>query len=158
MWKGSWCTIASGPLDHCLPGITWDLVLTWLWSLSHILPSSATDVKQRMQIAWLCVHCLMNVIFYLFQYQSVNSCSVLWVISDIGRVQGEKAQGVLLEESIKACMRGMCTDIALVATKSDILDLRAYNRYDRILFYIPLYKNRKITTYVIPYMNNHTWI
>ncbi|XP_066482833.1 nuclear GTPase SLIP-GC isoform X2 [Tiliqua scincoides] len=59
--------------------------------------------------------------------ESVAACSVLWIISDIERAQGEKVQGLLLDESIKACVGGKCTDIALVATKSDNLNLRAYN-------------------------------
>ncbi|XP_015270643.1 PREDICTED: nuclear GTPase SLIP-GC-like [Gekko japonicus] len=58
--------------------------------------------------------------------QSINTCSVIWIISDIERTQGEKIQAKLLEESIKAFPGGVCTDIAMVVTKSDKMDLDEY--------------------------------
>ncbi|KAL8184964.1 UNVERIFIED_CONTAM: hypothetical protein K2H54_033462 [Gekko kuhli] len=60
--------------------------------------------------------------------QSINTCSVIWIISDIERSQGEKIQAMLLEESIKAFPGGVCTDIAMVVTKSDKMDLEEYMR------------------------------
>uniref|UniRef100_A0ACB8G9K2 Uncharacterized protein n=1 Tax=Sphaerodactylus townsendi TaxID=933632 RepID=A0ACB8G9K2_9SAUR len=60
--------------------------------------------------------------------ESINKCSVIWIVSDIERVVGEKTQDQLLEESIKAFPGGMCTDIALVVSKSDKIDLDEYRR------------------------------
>ncbi|XP_053878956.1 nuclear GTPase SLIP-GC [Malaclemys terrapin pileata] len=60
--------------------------------------------------------------------ESINKCSVIWVISDIERVLGDKVHEVLLKESIKAYQGGMCSDIALVVTKSDKLQLEEYLR------------------------------
>ncbi|XP_065443500.1 nuclear GTPase SLIP-GC [Chrysemys picta bellii] len=60
--------------------------------------------------------------------ESINKCSVIWVISDIERVLGDKVHEVLLKESIKAYQGGMCSDIALVVTKSDKLHLKEYLR------------------------------
>ncbi|XP_067400673.1 nuclear GTPase SLIP-GC-like, partial [Emydura macquarii macquarii] len=58
--------------------------------------------------------------------ESINKCSVIWVISDIERVGGDQVHEVLLTESIKAYQGGMCSDIALVVTKSDKLHLKEY--------------------------------
>jgi hypothetical protein len=55
---------------------------------------------------------------------------VLWVISDIERVSGGRAHEDLLNESIRACQRGFCRDIALVVTKTDRLHLPEYLRYE----------------------------
>lgn len=60
--------------------------------------------------------------------ESINKCSVIWIISDIERVLGDKVHEVLLTESIKAYQGGMCSDIALVVTKSDKLQLEEYLR------------------------------
>nr|XP_042703101.1 nuclear GTPase SLIP-GC-like [Chrysemys picta bellii] len=60
--------------------------------------------------------------------ESINKCSVIWVISDIERAVGAKVHEVLLKESIKAYQGGMCSDIALVVTKSDKLQLEEYLR------------------------------
>ncbi|XP_044867805.1 nuclear GTPase SLIP-GC-like [Mauremys mutica] len=60
--------------------------------------------------------------------ESINKCSVIWIISDIERVVGGKVHEVLLTESIKAYQGGMCSDIALVVTKSDKLHLKEYLR------------------------------
>ncbi|XP_065258190.1 nuclear GTPase SLIP-GC-like [Emys orbicularis] len=60
--------------------------------------------------------------------ESINKCSVIWVISDIERAVGAKVHEVLLTESIKAYQGGMCSDIALVVTKSDKLHLKEYLR------------------------------
>ncbi|KAH0519315.1 Nuclear GTPase SLIP-GC [Microtus ochrogaster] len=60
--------------------------------------------------------------------KTVDKCSVIWVISDVERVSGGKAHEDLLNESIKACQRGFCRDIALVVTKTDKLHLREYLR------------------------------
>lgn len=61
--------------------------------------------------------------------QTIDKCSVIWVISDIERASGGKAHEDLLNESIKACQRGFCRDIALVVTKTDKLQLQEYLRY-----------------------------
>ncbi|TFK01543.1 NADH-cytochrome b5 reductase 2 [Platysternon megacephalum] len=60
--------------------------------------------------------------------ESINKCSVIWVISDIERAVGGKVHEVLLTESIKAYQGGMCSDIALLVTKSDKLHLKEYLR------------------------------
>ncbi|XP_039374225.1 nuclear GTPase SLIP-GC-like [Mauremys reevesii] len=60
--------------------------------------------------------------------ESINKCSVIWIISDIEQVVWGKAHEVLLTESIKAYQGGMCSDIALVVTKSDKLQLEEYRR------------------------------
>nr|XP_019588722.1 PREDICTED: nuclear GTPase SLIP-GC isoform X3 [Rhinolophus sinicus] len=60
--------------------------------------------------------------------KTIDKCSVIWVISDIERVSGGRAHEDLLNESIKACQRGFCRDIALVVTKTDKLHLPEYLR------------------------------
>uniref|UniRef100_A0ACB8G8X6 Uncharacterized protein n=1 Tax=Sphaerodactylus townsendi TaxID=933632 RepID=A0ACB8G8X6_9SAUR len=60
--------------------------------------------------------------------KNINKCTVIWIVSDIERVLGEKTQDQLLEESIKAFPGGMCTDIALVVSKSDKINLDEYRR------------------------------
>ncbi|KAL1780777.1 nuclear GTPase SLIP-GC [Sigmodon hispidus] len=60
--------------------------------------------------------------------KTIDKCSVIWVISDVERVSGGKAHEDLLNESIKACQRGFCRDIALVVTKTDKLHLWEYLR------------------------------
>ncbi|KAM9070317.1 nuclear GTPase SLIP-GC isoform 3-T3 [Sarcophilus harrisii] len=60
--------------------------------------------------------------------ETIDKCSVIWVISDIERISGEKIHEELLCESIKACQRGVCQDIALVVTKCDKLYLPEYLR------------------------------
>ncbi|XP_074144512.1 nuclear GTPase SLIP-GC isoform X3 [Sminthopsis crassicaudata] len=62
--------------------------------------------------------------------RTIDKCSVIWVISDIERISGGKIHEELLCESIKACQRGLCQDIALVVTKCDKLYLPEYLRYD----------------------------
>lgn len=54
---------------------------------------------------------------------------MIWVISDIERASGGRAHEDLLNESIKACQRGFCRDVALVVTKTDKLYLPEYLRY-----------------------------
>uniref|UniRef100_A0A8D0RUM8 Nuclear GTPase SLIP-GC n=1 Tax=Sus scrofa TaxID=9823 RepID=A0A8D0RUM8_PIG len=61
--------------------------------------------------------------------KTIDKCSVIWVISDIERVSGGRAHEDLLNESIKACQRGFCRDVALVVTKTDKLHLPEYLRY-----------------------------
>lgn len=60
--------------------------------------------------------------------KTIDKCSAIWVISDIERVSGGRAHEDLLNESIKACQRGFCRDIALVVTKTDKLHLPEYLR------------------------------
>ncbi|XP_050658434.1 nuclear GTPase SLIP-GC isoform X2 [Macaca thibetana thibetana] len=60
--------------------------------------------------------------------KTIDKCSVIWVISDIERVSGGRAHEDLLNESIKACQRGFCRDVALVVTKADKLHLPEYLR------------------------------
>uniref|UniRef100_A0A8C9UQ17 Dynamin N-terminal domain-containing protein n=1 Tax=Spermophilus dauricus TaxID=99837 RepID=A0A8C9UQ17_SPEDA len=61
--------------------------------------------------------------------KTIDKCSAIWVISDIERVSGGRAHEDLLNESIKACQRGFCRDVALVVTKTDKLHLPEYLRY-----------------------------
>ncbi|XP_074845166.1 nuclear GTPase SLIP-GC-like [Carettochelys insculpta] len=63
--------------------------------------------------------------------ENIKKCSVIWVISDIKRVQGGKDHEKLLEEGIKAYQGGMCCDLALVVTQSDNLRLQEYLRERR---------------------------
>ncbi|XP_074845171.1 nuclear GTPase SLIP-GC-like [Carettochelys insculpta] len=58
--------------------------------------------------------------------ESINKCSVIWIVSDIERVVGNKTDELLLAESIKAYQGGMCSDLAQVVTKSDKLYLKEY--------------------------------
>ncbi|XP_014380300.1 nuclear GTPase SLIP-GC-like [Alligator sinensis] len=58
--------------------------------------------------------------------ESINACSVIWIINGMVRIQGGKVQEMLLAESIKAYQTGKCSDITLVVTKSDALDLEEY--------------------------------
>ncbi|XP_027703654.1 nuclear GTPase SLIP-GC isoform X3 [Vombatus ursinus] len=60
--------------------------------------------------------------------ETIDKCSVIWVISDIEKISGGKIHEELLCESIKACQRGVCQDIALVVTKCDKLYLPDYLR------------------------------
>ncbi|XP_007192849.1 nuclear GTPase SLIP-GC [Balaenoptera acutorostrata] len=60
--------------------------------------------------------------------KTIDKCSVIWLISDIERVSGGRAHEDLLNESIKACQRGFCRDVALVVTKTDKLHLPEYLR------------------------------
>ncbi|KAF7459516.1 nuclear GTPase SLIP-GC [Marmota monax] len=60
--------------------------------------------------------------------KTIDKCSAIWVISDIERVSGGRAHEDLLNESIKACQRGLCRDVALVVTKTDKLHLPEYLR------------------------------
>ncbi|XP_007936964.2 nuclear GTPase SLIP-GC [Orycteropus afer afer] len=64
--------------------------------------------------------------------KTIDKCSVIWVISDIERVSGGKTHEDLLNESIKACQRAFCRDIALVVTKTDKLHLPEYLRERKV--------------------------
>ncbi|KAM5264102.1 nuclear GTPase SLIP-GC [Ctenodactylus gundi] len=64
--------------------------------------------------------------------KTIDKCSVIWVISDVERVSGRRAHEDLLNESIKACQRGFCRDIALVVTKTDKLHLPEYLRERKV--------------------------
>ncbi|XP_006774851.1 PREDICTED: nuclear GTPase SLIP-GC [Myotis davidii] len=64
--------------------------------------------------------------------KTIDKCSVIWVITDIERVSGGRAHEDLLNESIKACQRGFCRDIALVVTKTDKLHLPEYLRERKV--------------------------
>ncbi|XP_025778089.1 nuclear GTPase SLIP-GC [Puma concolor] len=64
--------------------------------------------------------------------KTIDKCSVIWLISDIERVSGGRAHEDLLNESIKACQRGFCRDVALVVTKTDKLHLLEYLRERKV--------------------------
>ncbi|XP_058406425.1 nuclear GTPase SLIP-GC isoform X2 [Diceros bicornis minor] len=64
--------------------------------------------------------------------KTIDKCSVIWVISDIERVSGGRVHENLLNESIKACQRGFCRDVALVVTKTDKLHLPEYLRERKV--------------------------
>ncbi|XP_029801504.1 nuclear GTPase SLIP-GC isoform X2 [Suricata suricatta] len=64
--------------------------------------------------------------------ETIDKCSVIWVISDIERVSGGRAHEDHLNESIKACQRGFCKDVALVVTKTDKLHLPEYLRERKV--------------------------
>ncbi|XP_062942638.1 nuclear GTPase SLIP-GC isoform X4 [Cynocephalus volans] len=65
---------------------------------------------------------------HLLSDQTIDKCSVIWVISDVERVSGGRAHEDLLNESVRACQRGSCKDVALVVTKTDKLHLPEYLR------------------------------
>nr|XP_044986479.1 nuclear GTPase SLIP-GC [Jaculus jaculus] len=60
--------------------------------------------------------------------KTIDKCSVIWVVSDIESAAGGRAHEDLLNESLRACQRGFCRDIALVVTKTDKLHLTEYLR------------------------------
>ncbi|XP_043342621.1 nuclear GTPase SLIP-GC isoform X4 [Cervus canadensis] len=64
--------------------------------------------------------------------KTIDKCSVIWVISDIERISGGRAHEDLLNESMKACQRGFCRDLALVVTKTDKLHLPEYLRERKV--------------------------
>uniref|UniRef100_A0A8B9QAN6 Dynamin N-terminal domain-containing protein n=1 Tax=Apteryx owenii TaxID=8824 RepID=A0A8B9QAN6_APTOW len=64
--------------------------------------------------------------------ENINKCAVIWVVSSFERIQGDKTHEKLLGEGMKAFQCGMCRDIALVATKSDSLDLEEYRRNETV--------------------------
>ncbi|KAM5308195.1 nuclear GTPase SLIP-GC isoform 2-T6 [Glossophaga mutica] len=64
--------------------------------------------------------------------KTIDKCSVIWVISDVERVSGGRAHEDLLNESLKACQRGFCRDVALVVTKADKLHLPEYLRERKV--------------------------
>ncbi|XP_070336724.1 nuclear GTPase SLIP-GC isoform X4 [Odocoileus virginianus] len=64
--------------------------------------------------------------------ETIDKCSVIWVISDIERISGGRAHEDLLNESMKACQRGFCRDLALVVTKTDKLHLPEYLRERKV--------------------------
>ncbi|XP_023417290.2 nuclear GTPase SLIP-GC isoform X1 [Cavia porcellus] len=64
--------------------------------------------------------------------KTIDKCSVIWVISDVERASGGRAHEDLVNESIKACQRGFCMDIALVVTKTDKLNLPEYLRERKV--------------------------
>ncbi|TEA24386.1 hypothetical protein DBR06_SOUSAS4410096, partial [Sousa chinensis] len=68
--------------------------------------------------------------------KTIDKCSVIWLISDIERVSGGRAHEDLLNESIKACQRGFCRDMALVVTKTDKLHLPEYLRLFAMLLFL----------------------
>ncbi|XP_055969873.1 nuclear GTPase SLIP-GC [Sorex fumeus] len=60
--------------------------------------------------------------------KTIDKCSVIWVLSDVERVLGGHAPTALLDESIRACQRGLCRHVALVVTKTDKLHLAEHLR------------------------------
>ncbi|XP_012663157.1 nuclear GTPase SLIP-GC isoform X1 [Otolemur garnettii] len=64
--------------------------------------------------------------------KTIDKCSAIWVISDVERVCVGKAHEDLLNESIRACQRGFCRDVALVVTKTDKLHLPEYLRERKV--------------------------
>ncbi|XP_042099458.1 nuclear GTPase SLIP-GC isoform X5 [Ovis aries] len=64
--------------------------------------------------------------------KTIDKCSVIWVISDVERISGGRAHEDLLNESVKACQRGFCRDLALVVTKADKLHLPEYLRERKV--------------------------
>ncbi|XP_042553787.1 nuclear GTPase SLIP-GC isoform X2 [Dipodomys spectabilis] len=64
--------------------------------------------------------------------KTIDRCSAIWVISDIERVSGARAHEELLNESVRACQRGLCRHVALVVTKTDKLHLPEYLRERKV--------------------------
>ncbi|KFQ18720.1 Nuclear GTPase SLIP-GC, partial [Merops nubicus] len=58
--------------------------------------------------------------------ENINKCSVIWVVSSMERILGDKNHVTVLKEGMKAFQRGMCKDISLVVTKADCMNLPEY--------------------------------
>ncbi|NXG69489.1 SLIP GTPase, partial [Baryphthengus martii] len=58
--------------------------------------------------------------------ENINKCSVIWVVSSITRILGDQTHVMLLREGMKAFQRGVCRDISLVVTQSDVINLDEY--------------------------------
>ncbi|XP_038607301.1 nuclear GTPase SLIP-GC-like [Tachyglossus aculeatus] len=69
-----------------------------------------------------------NSIRDLMWKESINKCSAIWIIGDVQRIKGGKDNEVLLREGIKALQKGTCSEIALVITKSENMNLEVYLR------------------------------
>ncbi|NXC48236.1 SLIP GTPase, partial [Penelope pileata] len=51
--------------------------------------------------------------------ESILQCTSIWIIADVERVFGAKAHEIMVQEAIKACQVGKCSDITFVVTKMD---------------------------------------
>ncbi|XP_030324613.1 nuclear GTPase SLIP-GC isoform X2 [Calypte anna] len=60
--------------------------------------------------------------------QNINKCSVIWVVSAMERILGDRTHEMVLREGMKAFQCGMCKDISLVVTKADDMDINEYKR------------------------------
>ncbi|XP_004614798.2 nuclear GTPase SLIP-GC [Sorex araneus] len=88
---------------------------------SHLLPAGAVlldipdagDLSGKREETWR---------------KTIDKCSVIWVLSDVERVLRGRAPTALLDESVRACQRGLCRHVALVVTKTDKLHLAEHLR------------------------------
>nr|XP_023406987.1 nuclear GTPase SLIP-GC [Loxodonta africana] len=102
-----------------------------------LIPKSEAATPNLSFIIYENMSCRTKILFMFLCIlpsclQTIDKCSVIWVISDIERVSGGRAHEDLLNESIKACQRGFCRDIALVVTKTDRLHLPEYLRERKV--------------------------
>ncbi|XP_021247509.1 nuclear GTPase SLIP-GC-like [Numida meleagris] len=60
--------------------------------------------------------------------ESILQCTSIWIVADVERVFGGKAQEIMVQEAIKACQAGKCSDITFVITKMDKIKVEEYLR------------------------------
>ncbi|OXB60647.1 hypothetical protein ASZ78_001436 [Callipepla squamata] len=57
-----------------------------------------------------------------------KECTSIWIIAEVERVFGAKAHEIMVQEAIKACQVGKCSDITFVITKMDMINEDEYRR------------------------------
>lgn len=60
--------------------------------------------------------------------ESILQCTSIWIVADVERVSGAKAHEIMVQEAIKACQVGKCSDITFVITKMDKINEDEYLR------------------------------
>uniref|UniRef100_A0A803XM76 Nuclear GTPase, germinal center associated n=1 Tax=Meleagris gallopavo TaxID=9103 RepID=A0A803XM76_MELGA len=60
--------------------------------------------------------------------ESILQCTSVWIVADVERVFGAAAHEIMVQEAIKACQVGKCSDITFVITKMDKIDVDEYLR------------------------------
>ncbi|XP_042749398.1 nuclear GTPase SLIP-GC-like [Lagopus leucura] len=60
--------------------------------------------------------------------ESILQCTSVWIVADVERVFGAKAHEIMVQEAIKACQVGKCSDITFVITKMDKINVDEYLR------------------------------
>ncbi|POI26840.1 hypothetical protein CIB84_009411, partial [Bambusicola thoracicus] len=58
--------------------------------------------------------------------ESILQCTSIWIVADVERVFGAKAHEIMVQEAIKACQVGKCSDITFVITKMDKINVDEY--------------------------------
>ncbi|NXJ09185.1 SLIP GTPase, partial [Odontophorus gujanensis] len=60
--------------------------------------------------------------------ESILQCTSIWIVAEVERVSGAKAHEIMVQEAIKACQVGKCSDITFVITKMDKINVDEYLR------------------------------